>query len=199
MKTILVYGDSNTWGQTDASDRYAREVRWVTLLTNKLGADYEVVPAGLSGRVAGASRLVPPQKRGRAAFEVVYTQAFPTDLVIVALGTNDLKPKYALSSDQVTEDLFWYAETLAKTTDYRGQSLHPTILFIAPPNFIYSESGFNGDETKRQEIIAGLKRSRYKALILQDVDLSTDGVHFSPTGHQQMAEAVYNKLKEMGI
>ena len=51
MKTILCYGDSNTWGYDPATEeRYPLEVRWVSVLARELGSDYHVIPEGLNGR-----------------------------------------------------------------------------------------------------------------------------------------------------
>ncbi|MBP9853098.1 MAG: hypothetical protein QG629_618 [Patescibacteria group bacterium] len=199
MKTILVYGDSNTWGQNESSERYPYQVRWVNQLTAKLGSEYCVIPAGLSGRVAGSHEVVEPQKRGKDSFEVVYKQAFPLDVLIVALGSNDIKEKYDLTSEQITADLLWYAESLQEATDYTGQPVRPLVLFVAPPNFVYSQNGFTGDEQKRQAVISGLTEAGQEVVVANSIGLSEDGVHFSPKGHDQMAMKVYEKLKEMGV
>lgn len=38
MKSILCYGDSNTYGlMPDSPDRYPRDVRWTGILQKKLG------------------------------------------------------------------------------------------------------------------------------------------------------------------
>lgn len=51
MKTILCYGDSNTYGlRPDSNQRYPREIRWTGLLQKSLGEDYYVIEEGLSGR-----------------------------------------------------------------------------------------------------------------------------------------------------
>ena len=43
-KTILCYGDSNTWGVIPKSIfRHPRSVRWPAVLQNLLGDDYEVI------------------------------------------------------------------------------------------------------------------------------------------------------------
>ena len=50
-KTILCYGDSNTWGQRpDNEARYAYYERWTGVLQQELGAAYRVIEEGLSGR-----------------------------------------------------------------------------------------------------------------------------------------------------
>ena len=51
MKTIVCYGDSNTYGADPASGkRYAPDVRWTGVLQAELGLGYRVIEEGLSGR-----------------------------------------------------------------------------------------------------------------------------------------------------
>ena len=51
MKTILCYGDSNTWGWDPISEsRFDKDVRWPGVLRKALGDDYEVISEGLPGR-----------------------------------------------------------------------------------------------------------------------------------------------------
>ena len=50
MKTILCYGDSNTYGYIPESGmRYARDVRWTGILANKLSEEYTVIEEGCNG------------------------------------------------------------------------------------------------------------------------------------------------------
>ena len=50
-KSILCYGDSNTFGHrpTDGQ-RYPYGVRWTSLLAENLGKDFQVIEAGLNSR-----------------------------------------------------------------------------------------------------------------------------------------------------
>ena len=45
MKSILCYGDSNTWGFISGSDhmRYGDTERWPKVLANLLGDKYEII------------------------------------------------------------------------------------------------------------------------------------------------------------
>ena len=45
MKTVLCFGDSNTWGYVPGSDgeRWPREVRWPVRLQSALGDEWFVV------------------------------------------------------------------------------------------------------------------------------------------------------------
>ena len=51
MKTVLCYGDSNTWGYlAPDGERLGRWERWPGVLQRALGGDVHVVEAGLNGR-----------------------------------------------------------------------------------------------------------------------------------------------------
>ena len=51
MKTILCFGDSNTWGYNPENrQRFGPEERWTGILRNSLGEDYRVIEEGLNGR-----------------------------------------------------------------------------------------------------------------------------------------------------
>lgn len=51
MKSILCYGDSNTYGlRSDLVSRYPRNVRWTGILQEKLGSEYYIIEEGLGGR-----------------------------------------------------------------------------------------------------------------------------------------------------
>jgi len=51
MKSVLCFGDSNTWGYDPATkDRFPRDVRWAGILAGLLSPDYQVIEEGLNGR-----------------------------------------------------------------------------------------------------------------------------------------------------
>jgi lysophospholipase L1-like esterase len=197
MTTVLVYGDSNTWGQTARSNRYDYDKLWTTKLQQHFDGEVKVYSAGVSGRIAGSYDHVPAVKRGKDSFEVVYRQAFPVDTVIIALGTNDIKDKYDISADNIVRDLAWYAEQLNTWTAYDDTELSPHVLFVLPPNF--DQQKFQGSETKRQEVMQQMENAGYTTLRLDDIEMGQDGVHFSEAGHTQAARLIYDKLKEMAL
>lgn len=93
MKTILAYGDSLTFG-TDASSglRHSYEDRWPTVLEKGLGGAARVIPEGLGGRttVFDDFSAVADRNGGRVLPTLLDTHK-PIDLVVIMLGTNDLK------------------------------------------------------------------------------------------------------------
>lgn len=92
MKTVVCFGDSNTWGYVAGSDgeRYPRAVRWPNRLQELLGPDWDVIAEGLSGRTATFER---PDSEGRNGLPYLLPCLLshaPVDAVVIFLGTNDV-------------------------------------------------------------------------------------------------------------
>lgn len=92
MKRILCYGDSNTWGCIPGVyTRYPEEVRWPGVLQAALADSCRIIEAGLCGRTTAVDDPFDPELNGLKALPNVLRSAGPIDLVILMLGTNDLK------------------------------------------------------------------------------------------------------------
>lgn len=96
MKRILCFGDSNTWGHNPESkigERFDNEFRWVKLLEKKLGKGYSVIEEGLCGRTINTDYLTAENwyKNGYKYLVPCLKSHNPLSLVIIMLGTNDLK------------------------------------------------------------------------------------------------------------
>ncbi|GHA11740.1 arylesterase [Devosia pacifica] len=94
MKTILAYGDSLTYGASPIKDgpRHAYEDRWPTALEAALGGSARVIAEGLGGRTTvfdDHSSLA--DRNGARLLPTLLDSHKPLDLVIIMLGTNDLK------------------------------------------------------------------------------------------------------------
>lgn len=94
MKEILAFGDSLTWGADPAGGkRHAYEMRWPTTLAEALGGRARVTADGLGGRTTVYDDPTGPTLRsGARDLPTALGAHQPLDLVIVMLGTNDLKP-----------------------------------------------------------------------------------------------------------
>lgn len=92
MRTVVCFGDSNTWGYVPGSggERFPREQRWPTILQRLLGDEWEVIAEGLNGRTATIDR---PDAEGRNGLPYLlpclHSHA-PVDTVVIFLGTNDV-------------------------------------------------------------------------------------------------------------
>ncbi|MGE0075977.1 MAG: hypothetical protein AB7S52_12175 [Sphaerochaetaceae bacterium] len=69
-KQIVCYGDSNTWGFTPATgERMPYGQRWTSIVAEKLGAGYRIIPEGLNGRT---TVFEDPVEAGRNGLEGNY-------------------------------------------------------------------------------------------------------------------------------
>jgi lysophospholipase L1-like esterase len=137
---------------------------------------------------------------GQKHFEPIYRSASPVDFVVMALGTNDVDDGlYERHPNQIVDDILWYENKSKKFLD--EDEVMPTFVYVLPPNFsgLYNDRGrmlvFNKE--KREVVNSQLKKKSNNFVEINDIDLSEDGLHFSPAGHQQMAGVVYDKIKEL--
>lgn len=208
MKTILCYGDSNTYGQIAGTvERYPRNVRWTGVLQQKLGRDYYIIEEGLGGRTTVWDDPIEEHKNGKAYLMPCLDSHKPLDLVIIMLGTNDLKKRFSVSSF----DIGWAMENLINTILKSDAGIGfnaPEILLITP---VPIKSVGNVDFDRMLE--GGEQRSRelggyYEALAEKknihylnpgdSVEISgIDGVHFTENGHAYFADCVEKKVRSI--
>ena len=148
MKTILAYGDSITWGSNPVAggQRHARENRWPNVLAAGLGPGFEVINEGLRGRTTGFDDALADCDRHGARLlpTVLYTHA-PLDLVILMLGTNDLKPIQAGSWAGAMLGMRRCLEIVRSHSPRLPGLPAPKALVVAPPRITATADGFYGE------------------------------------------------------
>ena len=107
MKTVVCFGDSNTWGYMPSGEgRYPFEKRWTTIVQRELGDNYFVIPEGLNGRTTVFEDPVEGDKSGLSHLSTILETHKPMDLIVILLGTNDLKNRFGLNAFKMElEDL----------------------------------------------------------------------------------------------
>ncbi len=133
MIRILCYGDSNTWGYDPATNRrFDQSKRWPGVLAAELGSEYEIIEEGLNGRTTVWDDPVEGlHKNGLPYLKACLESHMPLDLVIIMLGTNDLKQRYSLPATDIAEG----AGVLARWSQQSqsGRDLKsPEILLVSP-------------------------------------------------------------------
>ena len=139
---IVAYGDSITWGfvpnANPPSTRFAPEDQWPGTLQKELGDNYQVIPEGLNGRTTDArdpgASISGAQLDGSAYLPACLNSHLPLDLVIIMLGTNDLKPVFNRTPMRIAigaAHLIDLVNTLngGVGTNYKN----PKVLLICPP------------------------------------------------------------------
>ena len=134
MKTVLCYGDSLTWGYSaEGPSRHDYADRWPSVLQAALGHQAVVIAEGLNGRTtAFDDHLGGGDRNGARALPVSLVSHGPLDLVILLLGTNDMKPFIcgrAIGAKQGMRRLI----DIVRGTAYPLGAEAPDILIVAPP------------------------------------------------------------------
>lgn len=200
MRRILVYGDSNTWGDTGfALKRYAKKAQWTNILQEKLGEKYEVIQEGLRGRYAGGFEFKGKEHlNGQAFYKDIFKRHSKVDMVIIALGTNDLYySRYKRDPKDIAKDILWYE----KTTEALKGADSVEFLYVLIPNFDSKKMkifkpGKKMYEEHRIQVNGILKQKNINYVEENDLNF-TDGLHFTKESHENMANSVYNKIKQM--
>ncbi len=200
MKKIFIYGDSNAFGESPFSvgKRLGPDVRWTGLLAQEVKDKADVITEGFSGRTAAnLQEGREGDANGQSHFPISYGSHKPVDIIVIALGTNDLQKRFDQTAEQIFDSLEWYqreAERLEKT---EAHFTMPQFVYVVPPKFEEDDRYFIGRSSIRDDLVA-IMNDRFEMVVdCTDIDLSRDGVHFSPQGHRKMFEAVRSKLEEL--
>ena len=139
MKTIVCFGDSNTWGYEPGSNhgRLPRDARWPVRLQRALGEDFEVIAEGLNGRTAAVESPVEDGRNALPYFLPCLRSHKPLDLVVIFLGTNDVE----LLSDELVARSVGRLVKLARTSETGPGFGAPEVLVVCPPPFEGHELG----------------------------------------------------------
>jgi len=206
MKRILCYGDSNTWGYDPATqDRFDRDTRWTGVLRNTLGDGYEILEEGLNGRTTVWDDPIEGYKNGHTYLAPCLETHRPIDLVVLMLGTNDLKKRFSLSAYDIAQGAGVLVRAIQLSqAGIAGQP--PSRGLMAPPPVTkltdFAEM-FEGSEEKSQRFYFHYYRVAQE-LNCAFLDTSTiivssplDGIHFEAGEHARLAQAVAQKVKEL--
>ncbi len=207
LKNIVCFGDSNTYGFIAGSKgRYDENTRWTRLLQKKLGASYSVLEEGLNGRT---TMFDDPEKKymnGSEYLEMCIATHRPIDLVILMLGTNDTKERYHAEPSDIARGMERLVRILRDPSIY-----HKEVLIVSPihiserilqSEYCDSFQGLTGME-KSKRLAAEYKRiaKEYHCCFLDAAEYAvaddTDAIHLDAVGHAALAEAFYQKVKEL--
>ncbi|ACM26483.1 SGNH/GDSL hydrolase family protein [Agrobacterium sp. SHOUNA12C] len=133
-KTVLCYGDSLTWGyNAETIGRHAFEDRWPSVLQKALGDQARVIPEGLNGRTtAFDDHLADCDRNGARVLPTILQTHAPLDLVIIMLGTNDMKPVVAGPAFAAMQGVRRLIQ-LVRNHTWGFDHEVPDILIVAPP------------------------------------------------------------------
>lgn len=203
MRSLLAFGDSNTWGLipgTYPHQRFSLETRWTGLLQNKL-PDVRVIEEGLCGRTTVFEDSLRPNRRGIDSLPEILESNDPIDSAIVMLGTNDCKTIYGVSAHTIGKGIELLLGQLTKYVE------PDKILLISPIHLgdeVWREDKDPEFDTKSVEVSKKLKdvysqiSLKWGTKFLAASDYvkasSIDEEHLNEEGHEIFSEVVYEKL-----
>jgi lysophospholipase L1-like esterase len=206
LKHVLCYGDSNTWGSIPGSkERYPREIRWTGILQKLLGETYYVIEEGCNGRTTVWDDPVEGDKNGKTYLMPCLWSHRPVDLVVLMLGTNDLKLRYSVPASDIARSIGILSKIILKS-EAGPQAAAPGLLIVAPPILAklseYSEMFEGGTEKSRKlgenyaKIAADLNVPFFDAsTVVKSSD--KDGIHWEAPEHAKFAAALVKIIPEL--
>lgn len=212
MKNVLCYGDSNTHGYDGVTGgRFPWGVRWTSLVQEALKEEQvRIIEEGQNGRTTVWDDPIEGMKSGLKYLIPCLESHSPLDVVVLMLGTNDIKQRFSLSASDVAAG----AETLVKTIKMyfrENREPVPEILLVSPLKIREEivdhkfSPMFGGERAvKISGELVGYYRETAKRQGCAFLDAASvtmpgaeDSVHLDPEGHRVFAEAVTEKLREI--
>ncbi len=185
--------------------RFSEDIRFPKLLQKLLGDNYEIIEEGLYARTL-ISVYQRPNKEGRNGNTYLIPCLYshdPLDLVILMLGTTELKEEFHNSPEDIGNMLDeHYAKIILKTKS-QDKNTYPKLLIIAPPiidDQIASPKYLNGAEKSRllNKIYSKIaKTNNCEFVDASQLGVGSDGVHMTKESHIKLAEILASKIKLM--
>ncbi len=205
MATILCYGDSNTHGTrpmaiAGVSERYPPGTPWPDVMAAALGPDHRVIAEGLPGRTTVHEDHVEGGARsGIAVLPAILHSHKPIDLMVLMLGTNDLKNRFAVTAYEIARSV----ERMVLAT--RAEDVVRDILIVCPAPV--RETGtlrdvFAGAEARQRGLpdhlraVAERQGSGFVDAGAHVQVSDRDGVHWEADAHAAFGTAITRILRD---
>ena len=201
-RTLLLFGDSNTHGtmpMADLSDdgRFGRDERWAGRLQRHL-PDWEVITEGHPGRTTlHDDPIEGPQRNGLRVLPALLESHRPIDVVLIMLGTNDLKERFSVNAGDIALSVERLVGEIRSSGAGPGGGA-PGILIVCPPPI--EEVGclaeiFAGGTAKSHQLAVRMEGVAARNG-LPFIDAGTlvkvspvDGIHYDASANPVLAEA----------
>ena len=182
--------------------RYPPDIRWTGRLQDALKDSYVVIEEGCNGRTTIFPDPVEEWKNGLPYLKPCLNSHKPIDIVILMLGSNDLKDIYHASAGDIADGAGVLADTIKEFTEIK-QGFVPKIILVSPPHIgegiLESPFSYAFDETAIERSLAFADEFRRvakeKSCIFFDAaevaePSSIDSLHLSPKAHAALSKAL---------
>ena len=213
MKRVLCYGDSNTWGYVPGLGvRHPEDVRWTGVAAKLLGPDYRIIEEGMNGRTTAFDDPYYDFRNGKRGLGYALCAHAPLDLVVVGLGSNDLKFTDAIGSSKGLQELLRLIRNASACYPDSISEIFPngTKILVVSPIHLHPEVDRQGPEfdfygkyeqsclfAKYFQPAAELYHAAFLDAAAYAAASPTDGVHMEPEGHRALGKAIAKKIQEI--
>jgi lysophospholipase L1-like esterase len=207
VKTVLLYGDSNTWGYDPASqERFDIHTRWAGVTRDLLGAGWHIIEEGLSGRTTVWDDPIEGYKNGREYLIPCLATHRPLDVVCIMLGTNDCKARFSLPACDIAAGAGVLVR-IAQASEAGHDGRAPAVVLMCPPPFAplagtrFSEIFAGGEDKSHQ--LATHYRAVAEELVCHYVNVGEivvssplDAIHYEAEQHQRLGAYMAAYLRD---
>lgn len=202
---ILCIGDSNTWGYNPENGLQHKN-RWTKVLGDLL-PEHEIIEEGMCGRTVLTVDSFEPAWCGIHALPGIIQAHNAVDIVILMLGTNELKTEFKHNAAYIAEGIGEFIKMLQNPDSWKSGRL-PKLLVISPillGDDILGKDGictqFDEMSLKESKQMAGAIENICKKYQVEFMDGTkyaraslTDAIHMDEENHIKLAHAVYEKI-----
>jgi lysophospholipase L1-like esterase len=211
VKTILCYGDSNTYGAIPTlarvgRHRYAPDRRWPGIMRRQLGSGWDVIEEGHPSRTTVHDDPIEgAHKNGLRALPVLLETHMPIDLVILMLGTNDLKHRFSATAADIADSIELLIRTVQRSEAGPGGAA-PAVLAVAPPpmqEIDWLGEMFLGGATKSQRLpkLIAEAAKRTGSAFFDAAELvessAVDGIHLDSDAHRVLGKKMTDTVRSL--
>ena len=211
MKRIVCFGDSLTWGyDPETRTRFSEEIRWTQVMQKLLGDGYTVIEEGQNGRTIATEDPAEGEKNGLKYIGPCMESQSPFDLLIIMLGSNDCKRKFAYSSMDIAGEMQIMLEKVQAYNRFRCKDAFK-VLLISPPyvsdaireSWLGDSFGYENAVNLTKELAGWYKTlsDMYDCEYLdaaQYVQASdADGCHLDAQNQKKLGEVIAERVKEI--
>lgn len=207
MKSILCFGDSNTYGFDAATGgRFPWGVRWTSIVQKRLGEGFRVIEEGLGGRTTVWEDPIENRMSGKEYLLPCLESHWPLDLMVLMLGTNDLKARFGLEACDIAagaENLVCMAKDF-----FRKNGENTPILLLSPievaeeierlpfGEMLGGKSAFRRSREFPVYFRQMAERNGCGFLAASDYakPCALDGLHLDAENHRKLGDAVAEKI-----
>ncbi|HMN86118.1 MAG TPA: SGNH/GDSL hydrolase family protein [Bauldia sp.] len=202
-RTVLCYGDSNTFGHATVArpdSRYSPEERWPGVMAAGLGPEWRVIEEGLGGRTTVSDDPIEGAWKNGATYLLpcLHTHK-PLDAVLVMLGTNDLKARFAKSAWEIAQGVGVLVKAIQSAGIGRNGGV-PEIVVVSPVPVLkkiplHAEMFAGAYETSQACAAAYAAMAKENGVRFFEAgkvakSSKVDGFHLDPDAHAALGKAM---------